>query len=249
MTEREALQRQVALNPEDDTVRLAFADWLDEQEPKEMKCGQCWGKGYIIDTAPYGYGRERETCDACHGDKVIKDPGDQRRAEFIRLQIELATTGLTECRRQIPPGPGAAGNPHRVNCQHCQWCVLAKREHKLLRDYGPRWYQEDVAPLFVPSGCATWSVEGPQPKGWMVLHGLECVQRNPFCRGFIENWTFQGEEFDQNIAKVIEHHPVRTVSLTTWPRMFGHWVHADALATVFPGIKFTFATTAQHPHS
>jgi uncharacterized protein (TIGR02996 family) len=30
MTERESLTRAICANPEEDTPRLAFADWLDE---------------------------------------------------------------------------------------------------------------------------------------------------------------------------------------------------------------------------
>jgi uncharacterized protein (TIGR02996 family) len=54
MTERDALLAAVCENPDNDTLRLVFADWLEEN-------------------------------------------GDPERAEFIRVQVELASP--------LPPGP------------------------------------------------------------------------------------------------------------------------------------------------
>ena len=53
MTTEDALFRAILDNPDDDDVRLIYADWLDDQ-------------------------------------------GDSARAEFIRVQIELASGGLKE---------------------------------------------------------------------------------------------------------------------------------------------------------
>ena len=76
MTERDALLRAVCENPDDDTVRLAFADWLDE-----------------------------------NGDKA-----DRARAEFVRVQCELA--GGPEGRKRA---------------------ALARREEKLLAAHKEAW--------------------------------------------------------------------------------------------------------------
>jgi uncharacterized protein (TIGR02996 family) len=74
MTEREALLAAVCANPDDDTPRLVFADWLEEN-------------------------------------------GEPERAEFIRLQCELAGG--------LPPGPERS--------------ALVSRSHKLLREHESQW--------------------------------------------------------------------------------------------------------------
>jgi uncharacterized protein (TIGR02996 family) len=69
MTEREALLRAVCENPDDDTPRLVFADWLDENgEPERaefirLQCGfQSMFSGYDISTKerPVKYHRMHE---------------------------------------------------------------------------------------------------------------------------------------------------------------------------------------------
>lgn len=81
MTEQEALYRAVLEDPDDDTVRLVYADWLDENDQperaefirvqialaKEPHCVNCGGKGYM------GYGSFTATCRHC-------------RPEFLRLK-------------------------------------------------------------------------------------------------------------------------------------------------------------------
>ena len=67
---RSQLLAEIAANPEDDTLRLAFADWLDE-----------------------------------HGDAADRD-----RAEFVRVQCDLAgplkdACGCGACPSSLPHGP------------------------------------------------------------------------------------------------------------------------------------------------
>ena len=64
MTDREALLAAICANPDDDTPRLAFADWLEEN-------------------------------------------GEPERAEFVRLQCELASG--------LPPGPRRSAMVSRTN--------------------------------------------------------------------------------------------------------------------------------------
>ena len=73
MNEREALLRAICDNPDDDTPRLVFADWLQEH-------------------------------------------GDEARAEFIRVQVELPTC-----------------------CQGHRRLYLTRREHDLLNEHEERW--------------------------------------------------------------------------------------------------------------
>jgi uncharacterized protein (TIGR02996 family) len=82
MNEREALLRAVCENPDDDTPRLVFADWLQEN-------------------------------------------GDEARAEFIRVQVEIPM-----CQ------PGA------------RRLYLTRREHDLLNEHEQKWYWPLVPFLF-----------------------------------------------------------------------------------------------------
>lgn len=103
--ERTAMLRAICANRDDDTPRLVFADWLDEQAG-EMPCPRC--SGYAADPEnPFGgpgYRPERDpasgrheggwgnckTCNAGGGTPGRVSNGFGERAEFIRVQVELA---------------------------------------------------------------------------------------------------------------------------------------------------------------
>lgn len=73
MDERRALMAAIIANPDEDTPRLMFADWLQE-----------------------------------HGNKA-----DQARAEFIRLQIQLARTKPGKAREKLEDAAGELEETHR----------------------------------------------------------------------------------------------------------------------------------------
>lgn len=82
MSEHDALLAAILESPADDTPRFVFADWLDEHaetvDCSEDGCGnpaKGWNGFY--------------PCSTCHGTGRI-DNGYAERAEFIRVQIELA---------------------------------------------------------------------------------------------------------------------------------------------------------------
>lgn len=105
MTDHDALVAAVCANPDDDTPRLAYADWLEENAGWTV-CPMCRGKKEIRYRAQYdpqgcdfdgnGY---IDPCPNCRG----PDPGDDptgrvpnhfaARAEFIRAQCGLARLG------------------------------------------------------------------------------------------------------------------------------------------------------------
>jgi uncharacterized protein (TIGR02996 family) len=107
MTNDQALLRAILANPDDDGLRLVYADWLEEH-------------------------------------------GDPARAEFIRVQCELARL------------PGH--DPRRY--------VLEQQQDDLLDDHQRRW--EKTLPLwqrFVSRALPRWRREKFQ-RGF--LHGIEC---------------------------------------------------------------------------
>ena len=82
MTNRTALMAAICADPADDTPRLAYADWLEENAGT-VKCKECGGSGWEA-------GREgTERCNECLGNEGPPD-GRAARAEFIRTQVALA---------------------------------------------------------------------------------------------------------------------------------------------------------------
>ena len=81
MSERTGFLQMIAAEPDCDTHRLVFADFLDEQ-PKERKCQECRGTGWARPDSEY--------CDECMGAGTITDTSASDLAEFIRLGVEIA---------------------------------------------------------------------------------------------------------------------------------------------------------------
>lgn len=71
-------------NPADDAVRLIYADWFDERSGVE-RCHHCAGLGYT----------GRSLCGFCATTGRVSS-GYAERAEFIRVQVELATCDRLE---------------------------------------------------------------------------------------------------------------------------------------------------------
>src|SRR5687768_9103939 len=79
--EEQAFFNAIAATPDDDTPRLAYADWLDDQ-PAYKTCGACEGKGTYLGASP---DRGNPTCSHCNGDGRVQT-SDAARAQFIRVQ-------------------------------------------------------------------------------------------------------------------------------------------------------------------
>ena len=85
---RSQLLREIAASPDDDTLRLAFADWLDEQPAGRTSCpldfcrGGYWRHSGDPNTRP-------TRCHVCGPDGTVPDTADADRAEFVRVQCEL----------------------------------------------------------------------------------------------------------------------------------------------------------------
>lgn len=77
-TDDTALLRSILGNPADDTARLVYADWLDENDGARECC--CVASGYAFG----------DTCgNRCLRTGLIRN-GFAERAEFIRVQVEIA---------------------------------------------------------------------------------------------------------------------------------------------------------------
>jgi len=106
-TDRAALYRGILERPDDDVARLVYADWLEENDGSEP-CGRCKGTGWrpnapasgLLSSRPYPDFPSFATigCPHCGGKRDHKGSGTVRngyadRAEFIRVQLRLATVG------------------------------------------------------------------------------------------------------------------------------------------------------------
>lgn len=265
-TEEEALIRAVRESPEDDTPRLVYADWLQEQPPLVTKCGNCDGHGRSkpafkwVCKACGSHGTLRLYCQACRSGRIRpatrkdgvrcseclgsgKFEADYAaRAEFIRLQCEFAKLGSTD--RGCPDM--VERNEYRWrkgNCV-CRGCEIRRLEHDLKNGHDLVFYS-DVK--------------------WMAY-------RSVWQRGFVEKVVlpFNGLlGWRQNATDIIASKIVvlREVELTTWPdswipgwdaedfatanRAYVRLALAEQLSKEYPGhcpgypIKFTLPMVSE----
>lgn len=89
MTEQKALLRAILDDPLDDTVRLAYADWLDEH-PGTTTCPVCArppdAKNHVTGHMFVGWGHGWQPCSRCDTTTLVPD-GRAKHAHFIRRQI------------------------------------------------------------------------------------------------------------------------------------------------------------------
>lgn len=92
--EHAILFRQILDNPDDDHVRLVYADWLDEFADATEACPECDGNWLSIVGRAQTYDKNRSEwvdCPRCSGSgRVPARPDARDRAELIRVQVELA---------------------------------------------------------------------------------------------------------------------------------------------------------------
>lgn len=80
------MRAAVCRDPADDTVRLAYADWLSENAPTQA-CWQCSGTGGA-EWHDATHGAVDGPCNVCQGSGRLNTGADY--AEFIRLSCELS---------------------------------------------------------------------------------------------------------------------------------------------------------------
>ncbi len=134
-----ALLRAVCESPFDDTPRLVYADWLEENGG-EVPCKQCGGQGwqYIFPE----HDAPTVACPDCHGTGTVSD-GRRERAELIRVQVELANPtkpcrGCQSTRMVVGCDPATGRITDDAPCPQCVG-RLSLREQAMLRRYGEEW--------------------------------------------------------------------------------------------------------------
>jgi uncharacterized protein (TIGR02996 family) len=118
--------------PDEDTPRLALADWLDEQEPESVPCPSC----VAILSPTSGGCWPCKACGAANWEErsFVTDTSARDRAELIRVQVELAN---------LPPEwvimQQGASFPRGATGEQRRTFDLLRRESALLTQNETRW--------------------------------------------------------------------------------------------------------------
>ncbi len=123
-TDEKALLQSILDDPAADAPRLVYADWLEEYGG-DVPCGRCEREvvGHLY----------RLNCPDCHGTGRVSD-GRRERAEFIRVQVELA--------RLMPTGKCSKCKSYGGPCDTCEFGpidALSRRERELSRGITDVW--------------------------------------------------------------------------------------------------------------
>jgi uncharacterized protein (TIGR02996 family) len=191
--------------PEDNAPRLAYADWLDEHAG-EVECprARCTAE----------FDGAQDWCPFCAGKGHVPD-GRHARAEFIRVQIELAGL-LAEVEKWAktpsdqPGGSKEDGGAAGAALADAQ--TLQRRERELFVSRGCDWF---LSPLLtavrLPSSSSTLGHTHPYKRPPVVG-----VVR----RGFVESVSLPLAAFLEHAAPIFAAHPVTKVALAD-RRCFG----------------------------
>jgi uncharacterized protein (TIGR02996 family) len=176
------LLRAVLAEPGEDAARCALLDEMQECGCRDRATALRWVLANKENDGPrllYADIAERE--------------GDPDRAEFVRVQIELAKVmkqlGLEEF--TAPPGD---------DCDH-PWCELRRRERKLLAVVG---YDLVNAPQVWPVSMTIGRGDTGDGTGRLTIR-----------RGFVERWQLAAESWLEYADAILAAQPVERVRLTT----------------------------------
>jgi hypothetical protein len=161
--------------PDDDGPRLYYADFL-EGTTGMVPCPIC---------------HRVSDCYACHGTGEVSN-GHAERAEFIRVQCELARLNDDSVMCHHPDAkPGDWCNDS--DCLKCgRAAALRHRERELWAAHGKTWFGTEFTAA-----------------GWVTLEDVR--------RGFMESVEMPWSDFRTHAAAIMAATPLRRVRLTTWP--------------------------------
>jgi hypothetical protein len=219
----------IIADPDDDTARLVYADWLQEQEVVFTPCDHCDGEGRLPaftaggrSTAP-SFTTTRTAmsqmiicrqCPRCSGAGRKRTDTFRERAEFIRVQIRSARDA------HIPVVEAHA---------------ILRRERELFRAHCDRWFP-------VPPGHGlNWGIARP---GELLLDGRPHYEVS---RGFVESVTCTAADWLRHSDAIVARHPITAVRLTeieSWAAQFdGYNGDGTFRCSRWPHVRFTWPTT------
>ena len=179
-----AFLADVLAHPGDDAPRLIYADWLDEHAGM-IPCPEC--RGPVRKNPPGG------VCPICFSRATVPD-GRAARAEFIRVQCELAKT----------PDHRRVGRGEDEVVDNPRFFELHSRARELLKANWPRW---------------DWGLEvvlASDEESLLLRAGQE--YQHPVLslrRGFVEAVTCTAADWLAHGDAVRQAQPVTRVRLTT----------------------------------
>jgi uncharacterized protein (TIGR02996 family) len=178
-------------NPDDDNLRLIYADWLEENERMDQNCPHCRVPEFEDGFDP--------PCMKCRGTRSVSN-GFARCAEFIRVQLDLAKEQVGLCEEPILYG-GHYPEPCRM-CDGCkQYVTLGKKETSLWGSWPDKNNVRSIMHASLPD------LEG----GWVVLptsylmHGSRWAKVN---RGFVEQIAAPFDTHIAHLRDIVRRHPV-----------------------------------------
>jgi uncharacterized protein (TIGR02996 family) len=188
--------RAICADPEDDTVRLAYADWLDERDSAGdlCNCDTYNATGSLL-TA-----EEASRCEKCGGSGWLVPPNDYAdRAEFIRIQIELQKYPKETAWLEQMPVEQWIGDPADGELLR-RLDPLVKRHLAICKQYVREvavWSREFISALLGAdylNRSATWQ--------WY------------WCRGFVQEIELPLESFVRCAKDIFSGQPIQRVKLT-----------------------------------
>lgn len=200
----------VLASPDDDNVRLVYADWLQEN-------------------------------------------GQGDRAEFIRVQLRLAKMPRPLEVKKLYASVNVPnelledasfdfmGRPVRwaeKTIRERHWELLATREREL---WSAAVESKEAFKWFPGTNCYLSNTNSP-PTFWL---NRGSGKGDLITRGFLHSVTCSAEDWFKHADALLASHPVREVTLTTWPDSAGgvadqrRW-HTTRLEATYPGVTFHF---------
>lgn len=197
-----AILRKIASQPTNHMPRLAYCDWLEERDADE-ECPECEGTGKRRYTDAAGDADYR-MCYSCAGDGRRRN-AYARRAEFIRVQIEMAE--LLEQNDEMAKADISNFDYDRARLNE----KLAKKRNRVIDlwqgEQDGHWanVQTQLRPLL--HGLWGTIIPGHPAKmpHALVARGFPCQVR---CD--ISFWLAHG-------PKIVEINPIEKVNITTEP--------------------------------
>lgn len=160
----------------------------------------------------------------------LEERGDTAHADFIRVSIDLANTGLHDCPtptyRMPSWGPTNAQGRQRLRCggERCPFC-----RHAVILENICRGYTDSTVLSGVPFACShTWEsphIFLPRTKdGWPSLY---------LRRGFVEVAEMECDSFMRSAKALFSNQPVTRVRLTDKQPWSGKYMASDEEDNLF----------------
>lgn len=230
MTQHPDFLAALAANPDDDTTRLVFADWLDEQDKPDLACDQ---RLHVL---------MRQLVQV--GDELAKIRVDMKGCQYCSCDSRDLMVGGVRClceycilccdERMFATSDAALRLKYAATCKAygrreraefiCVQCELAK---PCQLGYSDAYHVDAVCAACDPlSRCEQVLLDG---RGWgwagkairdAVVLGTDYKDVLVYRGGFVETIAISAVDWLQHADAICKATPLRKVTLTTWPSVY-----------------------------